>query len=194
MQKSFFFLLSVALLISSSCSKKTVDEQYYCHKEELIKIKPSLNYAYLMKSLRDTLSNWINDSLKGVQDLSWNKWEISDDVLFNKDSTKCLLFYSLIDRDTSVSFAGVQIIGAEIIKPYWHFYVQSYPRILFNRDEVSPRATFNSQNMFDKTIKDIIQDGYYFQGKCEINYSYIDSDIWFADWIRKKHQVFLQNK
>ena len=122
------------------------------------------------------------------------KWEISDAILFNKDYSKCLMLYSEIDPDPYGVFDNVQIVGGEKINNEWHFYIQSFPNSGFNRNELHPKRPYKSKDMIDYSIKSLIDDGYFFKGKCSINYNYIDSENWFADWIRQKHIEFLNNK
>ena len=147
-----------------------------------------------MKSFRDTLVSWIERDIKGVRYLKNVVWKISDAAFFNKEKTKCLLLYASLDPDLHAPKDDVQIVGAEKINGTWQFYVQSYPRITFTREDWNFNKPVPADTLFYYVTKDLIDDGYFSKNTCEINYSYIDSDVWFADWMRKKHQEFLQSK
>ena len=82
----------------------------------------------------------------------------------------------------------------EKINNQWHFYIQSYPTNGFNRKELNPKRAYLSTEIIERVIKNLIEDGYYFKGKCNVNYNYVDNKNWFADWRRLKHIEFLNNK
>jgi hypothetical protein len=165
-----------------------------CFQSELKKLKLTVDYINIIGSLSDTLNSWIERDIKGVRYFKKNEFKISDAVFFNKDKSKCLLLYAIVNQDTSVAHDEVQIVAAEKINNAWQFYIQSYPNIKFNRNDLIPKQSYNADTMFHYVTNDLITDGYFIKNSCEINYSYIDSDIWFADWRRKYHQQFLQSK
>ncbi|MBK6482162.1 MAG: hypothetical protein IPG01_03280 [Chitinophagaceae bacterium] len=180
--------------ITPSCSQMKEEKQLKCFHEEVEKLKPTFEYMNVMKNFQDTLNSWIERDIKAVRYLKREEWKISEAVFFNKDKSKCLLLYATIDPDTSAVHDEVQIVGAEKISNAWQFYIQSYPNVSFNRNDLSSKQPFTADTMFYYVTKDLIDDGYFHKNSCEINYSYIDSDIWFADWMRQKHQEFLQSK
>lgn len=194
MKKYFYIFILQLIIIFYSCSNASLDEQFFCYKKELVNIKQTSLYIQMMQSFRDSLDNWLKLDIKGVRYLKTWKWELSDAVFFNLDKSKCLLLYSAIDPDTLAVFDNVQIVGGEKINNQWHFYIQSYPTNGFNRNELNPIRAHSSNEMIEQVIKNLIEDGYYYKGKCEINYTYIDSKNWFADWIRENHKEFLNNK
>lgn len=182
------------IFITPSCSQVKEEKQLQCFREEVEKLRSTFDYLNVMKSFSDTLNSWLVKDIKAVRYLNREKWSISDAVFFNKDKSKCLLLLASIDPDTSITFDGVKIIGGEKINMIWHFYFQSYPMCLYNRKENEQKRPFTFEEMTNDVISDLIRDGYFKKNSCEINYNYIDSDIWFADWMRKKHQEFLESK
>lgn len=187
-------LFTQVIWITPSCSQVKKEKQLKCFYEEVEKLKSTFDYMNVMKSFKDTLNEWIEKDIKGVRYLQRVEWKISDVVFFNEDKSKCLLLLGSIDPDTALTFDEVQILGAEKINNAWYFYIQSYPTCLYNRKDNEPRRPYTFEEMSNDVVGDLIRDGYFRKNSCEINYSYIDSDIWFADWMRQKHKEFLQSK
>ena len=104
------------------------------------------------------------------------------------------MLYSIIDPDTTTVFDNVQIVGCEKKNDIWHFYIQSYPCISFNREDRTPKRAYTSMELIEHVTKSLIKDGYFFSGRCSIDHDYIDSGLWFASWKEEKHKEFLNNK
>lgn len=150
-------------------------------------------YSEVRAAVIDSCKAWVDRGLK----MKWytDRLNILDSVVFfNKDYTKCLLL--LIQKspsDTLYKFDNVQILGAEIINGKWQIYHKSFPTLAWHikyNNFKEREASFLSKN----ARLDIIKKGFFYNNTCDINYSFIDSDDWFADWIRKKHELFLKGE
>ncbi len=177
------------LFFSSSCKKK-MEECYYKSLEE---IKTSEDYIFLLESGQDSILKWKSIGLAIGTHLKNTSWLLHENVFCNQDFDKCLLLLIIINEDKHSHFDKVKIIGAEEIGGYWNFYYQSYPVVMFNRDHNNGEV-YTSNYLSTEVTKELLEDGYVSKWRCKINYDYVESEIWFADWMWQKHQEFLQGK
>jgi hypothetical protein len=188
-------LILLTLIFYTSCM--TTDRLVSCYNKALLEFKSEPAYHNLLESFADTLNHWIEKDIKGVRYLQQKYWQIDSAVFFNSDRDKALLFLIAIDQDGSHELASVKIIGGEIIQNQWVFYYQSYPILYQYRKDYSANTEIAFQQLSEYGIRRLSSDGYVkwiTRYCCWVDYEYIDSDVWFANWMRDKHQDFLESK
>jgi hypothetical protein len=86
-----------------------------------------------------------------------------------------------------------KVIGAEKIEGHWQFYYASYAVLIFRRRDNGGRP-HSLADLSRLSRKELTVDGFVRCGfPCNINYDFVDGDLWFADWRRNWHQDFLRN-
>ena len=166
-------------------NKKHVFDKY------LDSLKESKLVSRLKSDLKDSVQSWIDKRLNYVLFLQKTNWQIDDAIFFNNGQTKALLLLLIQPLDDFAPNDYVKIIAAEEINQKWRYYFASYPVIDYNRD----KSKANLYKVLAENSRDeLIDDGFVeCKPKCRINYQYVDSDLWFADWRREMHIQFLNN-
>jgi hypothetical protein len=144
----------------------------------------------LREDLTDSLNQWIKS---GIYEMEYfrtaqPKWMVDSAILFNEDKTKALMFVLINDSDIDSNEDYVKFISAEKDMEHWLFIYASLPLKIFLK---SKGETIEFSELSYLTIIDLAEDGYINACLCKINYSYVDSENWFVDWRRKKHNQFL---
>lgn len=163
-----------------------------CYKNYLENVNTTYEYKKVLNDFTDTLNHWMYLKLAVYSQLYDTNWDIEKTVFFNKEKSKALLLVSGIGIDLNDKADFVKIIAAEIIDSSWHFYYKSYPVEYYFR-EYNQNKAYEKDTIVNKTIVNLCNDGYVNIKDCSMNYEYIDSDIWFQDWMREKHNEFLGN-
>lgn len=176
------------MFISCYSQKDKVD----CYQGYLGKFKKAQEYGEIRSSLNDSLNHWINKRIAPVSvDLKGRLWKVDSNVFFNKQKNKALLMI-LIKNSASKEFDEVKIVSAEDSEEGWKFYYLSLPMISIYRGS-GKEGMLSFSQLSERGTKEIINDGY-IDRKCNISDEYIESDLWFADWIKEKHNRFLKWK
>jgi hypothetical protein len=154
-------------------------------------IQGTREYAEIKAKLKDTLQSWIDRQLYQLLFYKKVKWQVDDAVFFDKKKEKALLLVIIQPKDSSYPADYVKIIGAEKINGNWAFYYASYADLDYNRNKNGYRP-YSPQILSKSSREDLMSDGFIICSPgCSVNFDYIDSDIWFADWRRDMHKRFL---
>jgi len=182
----------ICFLLTSivSCSQKKSDSIFQNYLSNIHNTKEDIE---IRAKLKDTIQSWIDRQFYEL--LFYNKvtWKIDDAVFFDKDKKKALLLVLAQVKSPSFPDDYVKIVAAERIGGNWEFYYVGYPVITHIRNENNNKP-YSFEQLSISGREEITQDGFIkCQVMCNINYDYIDSDIWFADWKREMHWKFLNN-
>lgn len=191
MNKKCLIILLLSTFSAFGCGQA---QKLKCFNQYLEEVKKDKEYEIVRQGLVDTLNAWIERGLYEVQYFKVNKptWKVDDAVFFNRSKTKCLLLILIQDGDPQSNEDYVKIIGAEKNNEKWQYYYVSYACTIYFR-ETNNYQVRSFEDLSADMVCDLVNDGYVKCGiGCRINYEYIDgSDLWFADWMREKHQQFL---
>jgi hypothetical protein len=184
----YLSLLSFLLATISSCGQKKADSVFQNYLGGIHNTKEDIE---IRAKLNDTIQSWINRQLYELLFYKKVNWKIDDAVFFDKDKKKALLL--ILAQVKSPLFADdyVKIVAAEKIGGNWEFYYVGYP-VVTHRRNVNNNKPYSSEQLSISGREELTQDGFIkCEGRCYVNYDYIDSNIWFADWRRKMHWKFL---
>jgi hypothetical protein len=118
-------------------------------------------------------------------------WKVDDAVFFDKKKEKALLLLIVQPKDSLYPADYVKTIGAEKINGEWVFYYISYADIEYFRIK-NGNLPYSFVHLSKSGREELINDGFISCSLgCSVNYDYVDSDQWFADWRREKHKDFL---
>lgn len=183
----FFFLFS-ALFGCGQEARQKVFRTY------LADLKTDNEYKIVKSRLKDSLQSWIDRGLYEVLFLKKVDWQIDDAVFFDKKKEKALLLILVRVKDAQFPDDYVKTIGAEKVGGSWLFYYVSYPVTLFRRaDNNEEKYSFHFLSEYARN--DLNEDGFIKCSLgCKINYSYVDSDLWFQDWERQFYVKFINGQ
>jgi hypothetical protein len=150
-------------------------------------------YSEVRLGLLDSITKWKAQNLE----MKWYKspFDILDSAVFyNKDFSRCI--FLLIQKsppDEQYKWNFVQTLGGEKINNKWQYYHVSFPTLSYSLKSNGYKDLSNEYLSRDARL-DIINRGFFKSGTCEIDSSFVDSEEWFADWIRRKHKLFLEGR
>jgi hypothetical protein len=183
-------ILILVLFTLISCGQTKSDTAF---QNYLNSIQNSKDYVEIRIKLKDSIQSWIDRQLYELLFYKNLNWKIDDAVFFDKDKKKALLLILAQVKDSLYPHDYVKIVGAEKISGSWEFYYPSYPVVIHNRD-INKNKPYSFEQLSISGRNELTEDGFVKCGiGCNINYDYVDSDIWFADWKRKMHNKFLNN-
>jgi len=149
-------------------------------------------YKEVKQKFTDSLNSWIALSLAPKGNFEGDIWKVEDAIFFNGDKTKCILLISVLAIDSVKKYDMVKINVGEIINGNWHFYYKSYPAEYYFRDN-NYNKPYTAQQIINNSIYNICSDGFIILESCKVNGKYVESEIWFMDWMREQHKVFLHH-
>jgi hypothetical protein len=146
----------------------------------------------LRNNLKDSINGWIDKGLYFVLFLNKANWVIDNVVFFNKTRDKALFLILIQPKDGKWPFDYAKVVAAEEVNHVWRFYYASYPLIEYKREN-DQVASLDSIAAWGRD--ELIDDGFVdCKLSCKINYKYVESDMWFANWRREMHVRFLGNQ
>lgn len=178
----------ISLITLASCGNKNSDAAFQIYMQG---IQGTKDYVEIRTKLKDTIQSWIDRQLYELLFYKKVNWKVDDAVFFDKKKEKALLLLIVQPKDPHYPADYVKTIGAEKINGSWVFYYASYPDIDFYRN-INGHQPYSFEHLSKSGRNEIINDGFIscIVG-CSVNYDYIDSDIWFKDWMREMHKDFL---
>lgn len=183
-------LLFILFYSSLSCGQTTSNKAF---ENYLNSIYNSKDYREIKSRLHDSVQSWIDRELYELLFYKKLNWKIDDAVFFDRTKEKALLLILAQVRDPRHPNDYIKIVGAEKINGNWEFYYASYPVVEHNRKD-NGNNIYSFEQLSQSGRHELIDDGYVkCLVECNINYDYVDSDIWFADWKRERHKKFLSN-
>ena len=190
MKKIYFLFVIVFVQLLCSCGQNNSQRVFKKYLEET---KKSSETGVIRNQLRDSMVEWIDKGLYYVLFFCKARWKVDDVVFFDKLKRKALLFILIQSNDPKIPEDYVKAIGAEKIDGVWIFYYASYFTQTFSRNGLHGKAN-EFEFMAEKVHGDIVEDGFIKCSLgCKVDFDYIDSDIWFAQWRRDMHKGFLEN-
>jgi hypothetical protein len=182
-------LLFILMLNMSYCSSQGRNQKVF--DSYLNSISTDNEITELKNNLKDSVQKWINMGLYYVLFLDKTTWKIDEAVFLNKQKNKALMLVLIQPKDILWGMDYAKLIGAEKIDEKWKFYYASYPLSVFDRKNINKMPL---DTIARKTRWELVEDGFVkCNPLCKINYNYVDSDVWFSEWRRKKHVKFLLN-
>jgi hypothetical protein len=176
---------------SFSCNSQGVEQTF---NEYLKKVSTDKAVIQIKKDFKDTLESWIDKKLDYVLFLTKTDWKLDDAVYLNKAGNRALLLLLVRVKDADWLNDYVKVIGAEKLNDSWHFYYASYLVMEFSRKENNDNPN-SFELLAQRARKNLNEDGFIKCGlSCKVDYHYLDSDIWFAEWVRQMHKRFLANQ
>jgi hypothetical protein len=189
MPRAFILYILVSTILMG-CGQSSFDDVFHDYLDGIRKTK---DYAEVRSKLKDSMDSWIHRQLYELLFYPKVNWKIDDAVFFDKDRSKALLLILAQVKDSTWPEDYVKVVGAEKLAGHWEFYYASYVVNIFRRS-ANGGQPFSFPDLARLCRKEIIEDGFVkCVIGCKIDYDYIDSDIWFADWRRKWHKDFLRN-
>lgn len=184
-----------SLLIMQCSFKENTDDQQKleCLNSYIRKTSRLPVYSEVRKGLMDTIENW---KLRRLEFKHCNPdcGVLDSCVFFNRTYTRCL--FLLIERspvNKQWKWNFVKTIGGEKINGNWNYYHVSFPNLSYSLKS-NEYKDFSVEFLSRDARLDIINRGFFRNGTCAIDSNFVDSDEWFADWVRRRHQQFLEGK
>jgi len=180
-------VLFIFFLMIISCNKSRLD----CLGHYTVNMKSKPVYTEIRIALIDTLNSWAERGLN-VQYFKKYKFHLEETVFFNEDNTKALLLGIGTNKYKGQSnYNSVKVFAGEKIDGKWQFYREGL--VTFGYTFEKGEDNYSYEYLSNEAKMHIMNDGY-LTSSCKINYSYIDSDTWFSEERRKKHEKFLDDK
>ena len=186
----FFFIL----LFSQGCQRAKSDtERLDCLDKYISSISKREVYYEVRKGVLDSIENWRNRKLQ-VKCCDPKNTVLDSAVFFNEDFTRCIfLIVDSLDPENENTWNAVQTLGGEKFGKKWHYYHVSFTTLAYSL-KANGYKNFSFEYLSKDARLDIIDRGFFKPGTCEIDWDFVDSEEWIADWVRKKHQQFLQGR
>lgn len=193
MRRRFFiggWTILIAFLLFTACSNGTKSAIF---RDYLNSITQDKEYAAIKDGLEDSIRSWIDRGLDPVQFFHHADWKVDSVVFFDKKKERAVLLVLVRTNSISHPLDYVKTIGAEKINGKWEYYYASYAVIECQRSS-NNNSAYSFSDLARIGRDELINDGFVECNLgCHINYDYIDSDIWFAQWMRDMHKKFLTN-
>jgi hypothetical protein len=186
-RKIFMFVVLILHVIfcNSQSKKQKVFDNY------LASISTDTEMIQLKQNLTDSVQHWIEMGLYYVLFLSKTTWKVDDAVFLDREKNKALLIVLIQPNDFFWDMDYAKIIAAEKLNSQWRFYYASYPLLVYDRKDLHKTSL---DTIASQARQELVSYGFVkCSPSCKVNPDYVDSDVWFSDWIRKKHLEFLLN-
>lgn len=190
----FLLLLIVSVLISGCdsysqrLSEQDIATRLECLTANVEKDSSRQEAEFFLKSFKDTLNSWIQNTDIELMDSYRNRqFEISDQVVFNENRTMGIGFILNLSPD----YQDSKIILGEAINGMWHFYYLTYPDISFgNLSQHFDRREEIKSYMNQESLKTLVITGFYASNQCLIDQEYFSKRV--NNRVREFHKhVFL---
>lgn len=190
------FKILALLILFYGCGykkNKTDEEKLVCLQDYITNISKLPLYSELRKGIIDSLKYWKSKTLE-LKCCNLESGVLDSAIFFSIDFSRCLfLFIDSLSPDSNNKWNDVKTLGGEKIGNSWHYYHVSFPVLAYSlKANKYKNLSFNYLSR-DARL-DIINRGFFKPGACEIDSSFLYSEEWFADWVRKKHKLFLKGK
>ena len=122
-------------------------------------------------------------------------WEIDSNVYFNSRNEAAIVLILRQDHNINAKMDFINFIYARKNLSHWKFYFITLPVLNIERYYTSKKdplnlITINELSEIGKN--EIIKGGYFKEGTCAINNSYIDK--WYNPDLENEHMKFLNSK
>lgn len=188
------FILFLIFFFNQGCKKNLSSEEKLACLNSYIKTIATMGVYYEVRNgVLDSILGWQRRKLN-IGCCDSNRTKLDSAVFFNKNYNRCLfLLVDSLNVNESNTWNQVQTLGGEKIGSKWYFYHVSFPTFAYSLKSIGYK-----NRSFDYLSKDarleIINRGFFNPGTCDIDWEFVDSDEWIADWVRKKHQQFLNGR
>lgn len=169
------------------------EEKMKCLDQYIRKTSALPVYSQIRQGVVDSINSWKAKKL----DVRFcvPECEVLDSaVFFNRDYSRCI--FLMIERSPAgeqQKFNFVQTIGGERIDGRWHYYHVSFPGLAYSLKS-NGYKDLSIEYLSKDARLDIINRGFFKEGTCKIDPDFVDSEEWFAGWIRVKHDLFLNGR
>lgn len=189
MRQRHMFIIVVLMLHVICCSSQSGSQKVF--DSYLASISTDTEMIQLKQDLTDSVEHWIDMGLNYVLFLGKTTWKVDDAVFLSKEKNKALLLLLIQPNDILWNMDYAKIVAAEKLDSQWRFYYAGYPLLVYDRKNLH-KTSLDTIAM--QARSGLVSDGFIeCSTSCKVNPDYVDSDVWFSDWQRKKHVKFLLN-
>ena len=186
-------LIIAIMLFNLSC--KSTEDKLQCLTAKTKAWQQLEVYKSIRSQFSDTLQKWIDTDVKAVSRFKVTSWMIDETVFFNSELKGAVLLVLRQDTSIAAKMDFIDMVYAKKEAGIWRFFYKSMPRLQaerYYRGKKDPAIPYTFEELSGFAKKKIIESGYFKEGTCEINDSYIND--WYTETLEKKHREFLNNK
>lgn len=187
-------LLQLLFILCIISCTSTVNK-FQCLDDKQLNWKKNEIYSEVQSELNSTFLDWLKNDVTAVRFYKKTFWKIDETIFFNTSQTAAILLVLNQDTSKSARMDNIHLIYSKKEGSKWKFFYKSMPSFSVERyytGKKDPEKPYSFKELSDLAKSKLIEGGYFRNGNCQINDSYIDN--WYSNELEEKNINFLNNK